>query len=286
MAGLEDAPRCLMAWPCACADLADLLCRGPPRALALLGKAVPRLWRLSPSKSLTRLFRNRRRRSHSLALCAQEDAGLPPRDAHGQGLWQSHPAVPIRGFLLRAGRLRCCFLLCTTEEKPRSGPKLGGFCSLAAIAVLLFMTQACEGQENSPPPQKKNPTKLMVFLPELGGSDSRHGVRFALLCPVSEIRRHLLCEWLRQGPPRDVQGKPEEEAVVPPGPGMSAACCVAGDEWQTRLDCAQTEIGFLRKRVGQLEERLELEQKAKKELDDKVGCRARRGGAEASLLSF
>lgn len=38
-----------------------------------------------------------------------------------------------------------------------------------------------------------------------------------------------------------------------------------------RLDCAQTEIGFLRKRIAQLEERLELEQKSKQELDDKVG---------------
>ncbi|XP_066466082.1 LOW QUALITY PROTEIN: unconventional myosin-XVIIIb [Tiliqua scincoides] len=43
-----------------------------------------------------------------------------------------------------------------------------------------------------------------------------------------------------------------------------------GDEWQMRLDCAQTEIGFLRKRIAQLEERLELEQKSKQELNDKL----------------
>lgn len=38
-----------------------------------------------------------------------------------------------------------------------------------------------------------------------------------------------------------------------------------------RLDCAQTEIAFLRKRIVQLEERLELEQNSKKELEEKVG---------------
>ncbi|XP_061459502.1 unconventional myosin-XVIIIb isoform X2 [Rhineura floridana] len=43
-----------------------------------------------------------------------------------------------------------------------------------------------------------------------------------------------------------------------------------GDEWQMRLDCAQTEIGFLRKRITQLEERLELEQESKKELEQKL----------------
>ncbi|XP_077776126.1 unconventional myosin-XVIIIb isoform X4 [Podarcis muralis] len=44
-----------------------------------------------------------------------------------------------------------------------------------------------------------------------------------------------------------------------------------GDEWQMRLDCAQTEIGFLRKRITQLEERLEVEQTSKKELEQKLG---------------
>lgn len=38
-----------------------------------------------------------------------------------------------------------------------------------------------------------------------------------------------------------------------------------------RLDCAQTEVGFLRKRVSQLEERLESERNAKRELEQKVG---------------
>ncbi|XP_033030433.1 unconventional myosin-XVIIIb [Lacerta agilis] len=44
-----------------------------------------------------------------------------------------------------------------------------------------------------------------------------------------------------------------------------------GDEWQMRMDCAQTEIGFLRKRITQLEERLEAEQTFKKELEQKLG---------------
>uniref|UniRef100_A0ACB8FZP5 Uncharacterized protein n=1 Tax=Sphaerodactylus townsendi TaxID=933632 RepID=A0ACB8FZP5_9SAUR len=42
-------------------------------------------------------------------------------------------------------------------------------------------------------------------------------------------------------------------------------------EWQMRLDCAQTEIGFLRKRVSQLEERLESERSSKQELEQKLG---------------
>ncbi|XP_015744230.1 unconventional myosin-XVIIIb [Python bivittatus] len=43
-----------------------------------------------------------------------------------------------------------------------------------------------------------------------------------------------------------------------------------GDEWQTRLDCAETEIAFLRKRITQLEERLEREQQSKADLEQKL----------------
>ncbi|XP_063171538.1 unconventional myosin-XVIIIb [Candoia aspera] len=42
-----------------------------------------------------------------------------------------------------------------------------------------------------------------------------------------------------------------------------------GGEWQMRLDCAETEIAFLRKRVTQLEERLEREQQSKADLEQK-----------------
>ncbi|XP_074777020.1 unconventional myosin-XVIIIb [Athene noctua] len=43
------------------------------------------------------------------------------------------------------------------------------------------------------------------------------------------------------------------------------------DEWQVRFECAQTEIAFLRKRLVQLEERLESELGAKKGLEQKLG---------------
>uniref|UniRef100_A0A8C8BMG9 Myosin XVIIIB n=1 Tax=Otus sunia TaxID=257818 RepID=A0A8C8BMG9_9STRI len=43
------------------------------------------------------------------------------------------------------------------------------------------------------------------------------------------------------------------------------------DEWQVRFECAQTEITFLRKRLVQLEERLESELGAKKGLEQKLG---------------
>ncbi|NXO57398.1 MY18B protein, partial [Aramus guarauna] len=43
------------------------------------------------------------------------------------------------------------------------------------------------------------------------------------------------------------------------------------DEWQVRFDCAQTEIAFLRKRLAQLEERLESEQDARTGLEQKLG---------------
>ncbi|XP_054700668.1 unconventional myosin-XVIIIb [Grus americana] len=43
------------------------------------------------------------------------------------------------------------------------------------------------------------------------------------------------------------------------------------DEWQVRFDCAQTEIAFLRKRLAQLEERLESEQDARMGLQQKLG---------------
>ncbi|XP_065424958.1 unconventional myosin-XVIIIb isoform X3 [Chrysemys picta bellii] len=51
--------------------------------------------------------------------------------------------------------------------------------------------------------------------------------------------------------------------------GISGA---AGDEeWQMRFDCAQTEITFLRKRLAQLEERLESELNCREELERKLG---------------
>lgn len=44
-----------------------------------------------------------------------------------------------------------------------------------------------------------------------------------------------------------------------------------GDEWQMRLDCAETETAFLRKRIAQLEERLQREQQSKAEVEQKAG---------------
>ncbi|XP_074966844.1 unconventional myosin-XVIIIb [Phalacrocorax aristotelis] len=43
------------------------------------------------------------------------------------------------------------------------------------------------------------------------------------------------------------------------------------DEWQVRFDCAQTEIAFLRKRLAQLEERLESELGNRMGLEQKLG---------------
>ncbi|XP_055972547.1 unconventional myosin-XVIIIb, partial [Sorex fumeus] len=44
----------------------------------------------------------------------------------------------------------------------------------------------------------------------------------------------------------------------------------AADEWQTRLDCAQMENEFLRKRLQQFEERLDSELTSRKELEQKL----------------
>ncbi|XP_031984234.1 unconventional myosin-XVIIIb [Corvus moneduloides] len=57
------------------------------------------------------------------------------------------------------------------------------------------------------------------------------------------------------------------------------------DEWQVRFDCAQTEIVFLRKRLAQLEERLEAELGTRTALEQKLGeaqaaCQAARDGAQ------
>uniref|UniRef100_A0A8D2LWH8 Myosin XVIIIB n=1 Tax=Varanus komodoensis TaxID=61221 RepID=A0A8D2LWH8_VARKO len=67
----------------------------------------------------------------------------------------------------------------------------------------------------------------------------------------------------RRRRPARAQGAVVHGVIAPPR-------VVAGDEWQMRLDCAETEIGFLRKRVSQLEERLEQEQAAKQELEQKL----------------
>ncbi|KAG8145951.1 hypothetical protein E2320_012388 [Naja naja] len=44
-----------------------------------------------------------------------------------------------------------------------------------------------------------------------------------------------------------------------------------GHEWQMRLDCAETEATFLRKRITHLEERLEREQQSKADVEQKAG---------------
>uniref|UniRef100_A0A663MW64 Myosin XVIIIB n=1 Tax=Athene cunicularia TaxID=194338 RepID=A0A663MW64_ATHCN len=57
--------------------------------------------------------------------------------------------------------------------------------------------------------------------------------------------------------------------------------CGAKDEWQVRFECAQTEIAFLRKRLVQLEERLESELGAKKGLEQKASAAgSRAAGAD------
>uniref|UniRef100_A0A8C5SXL0 Myosin XVIIIB n=1 Tax=Laticauda laticaudata TaxID=8630 RepID=A0A8C5SXL0_LATLA len=58
--------------------------------------------------------------------------------------------------------------------------------------------------------------------------------------------------------------------------GGAAGCTNAdpltptGHEWQMRLDCAETEATFLRKRIAQLEERLEREQQSKVDVEQKL----------------
>ncbi|XP_054145029.1 unconventional myosin-XVIIIb [Melozone crissalis] len=57
------------------------------------------------------------------------------------------------------------------------------------------------------------------------------------------------------------------------------------DEWQVRFDCAQTEIVFLRKRLAQLEERLEAELGTRTGLEQKLAeaqaaCQVARDGAQ------
>ncbi|KAL7986567.1 hypothetical protein Chor_012850 [Crotalus horridus] len=47
---------------------------------------------------------------------------------------------------------------------------------------------------------------------------------------------------------------------------IEANSSAKGDEWQMRLDCAETETAFLRKRIAQLEERLQREQQSKADL--------------------
>uniref|UniRef100_A0A670ZYM7 Myosin motor domain-containing protein n=1 Tax=Pseudonaja textilis TaxID=8673 RepID=A0A670ZYM7_PSETE len=56
------------------------------------------------------------------------------------------------------------------------------------------------------------------------------------------------------------------------GGGRVDGCreATSGHEWQMRLDCAETEAAFLRKRIAQLEERLEWEQQSKVDMEQKL----------------
>ncbi|KFO95843.1 Unconventional myosin-XVIIIb, partial [Calypte anna] len=51
-----------------------------------------------------------------------------------------------------------------------------------------------------------------------------------------------------------------------------------GEEWEVRFDCAQTEITFLRKRLGQLEERLEAELATRTGLEQQASAATPREG--------
>ncbi|NXA05510.1 MY18B protein, partial [Sapayoa aenigma] len=55
------------------------------------------------------------------------------------------------------------------------------------------------------------------------------------------------------------------------------------DEWQVRFDCAQTEIVFLRKRLVQLEERLESELGTRTELEQKASAASPGGDRDPQL---
>lgn len=92
------------------------------------------------------------------------------------------------------------------------------------------------------------------------------------LKPRLRLRGHELCEVASTG--LRSEGKPTSAASL-----TSLRPCDAADEWQMRLDCAQMENDFLRKRLQQCEERLDSEMKARKELEQKV----RDGGGSGPL---
>lgn len=65
--------------------------------------------------------------------------------------------------------------------------------------------------------------------------------------------------------------RPRSEGRPTPATSLtSSRLCHTADEWQMRLDCAQLENDFLRKRLQQCEERLDSEMKARTELEQKV----------------
>lgn len=65
-------------------------------------------------------------------------------------------------------------------------------------------------------------------------------------------------------------GPRSEVRPTPAASLTSCRLCHTADEWQMRLDCAQMENDFLRKRLQQCEERLDSEMKARTELEQKV----------------
>lgn len=84
--------------------------------------------------------------------------------------------------------------------------------------------------------------------------------------------------------------------ICPSNPGTAARAGVASappqrlrvsplaeDEWQVRFDCAQTEIAFLRKRLVQLEQRLESELGARTGLEQKASAAGPGGGRARGL---
>lgn len=76
------------------------------------------------------------------------------------------------------------------------------------------------------------------------------------------LRGHGPCEVVSAG--LRSEGKPTSAS------SLTLRCHLTAEEWQMRLDCAQMENDFLRKRLQQCEERLDSEMKARAEVEQKV----------------
>ncbi|XP_028621359.1 unconventional myosin-XVIIIb [Grammomys surdaster] len=148
---------------------------------------------------------------------------------------------------------------------------------------LILLRQKLQKSENSRSELRQSSDLLESKITDLTSELADERFKGDVACQVLESERAERLQALRevqeikakyqqvQDALGDVQKQLEEAQQRIQLANMEEKPAGGADEWQMRLDCAQMENDFLRKRLQQCEERLDSEMKARTELEHKLG---------------
>lgn len=148
---------------------------------------------------------------------------------------------------------------------------------------LTLLRQKLQKSENSRSELRQNTDLLESKITDLTSELADERFKGDVACQALESERAERLQALRevqelktkyqqvQDALGEVQKQLEEAQQRIQGANLEEKPAGGADEWQMRLDCAQMENDFLRKRLQQCEERLDSEMKARTELEQKLG---------------